>query len=196
VPASPDSAAWSATAQHRAPRLTWQIDDDNDRRQEERIEPDAELLEIVNRRAKPRGVKDPILGELVLDRRANWYAAERAPGKRPYDVAVQTADPDDNAAVAAAISRAGPVVRHLEGALPAFLEAITVEMLELYNSTWREEGPVLSVADFKRRLSLSSVVVGEERTTAYFDCDGLFTDHVIEVRMSPGGSVTEICLAG
>jgi hypothetical protein len=69
-------------------------------------------------------------------------------------------------------------------------------MLDLYNSTWREDGPLLSDAAFKERLSLSSVVVGEDRTTAYVDCDGLFTDHVIEVRMSPEGRVEEICLAG
>jgi hypothetical protein len=45
-------------------------------------------------------------------------------------------------------------------------------------------------------LRTVSVVIGDTRTTAYFGCDDLFLDHVIEVRMSPAGRITEICLAG
>jgi hypothetical protein len=45
------------------------------------------------------------------------------------------------------------------------------------------------------RLTLSSVVVAPARVTAWFRCDGMFTDHGVEVRLSPAGKVREIAIA-
>jgi hypothetical protein len=160
------------------------------------IEPDAALRGAVEHLAQPRSVTDAVLGELVLDRRMGWYEGTRAGRAGSYEIAVHTADPDDDAEVANAVTRSARVARRLEDELATILAAITDDKLALYNSTWREERPVLTPEEFRNHLTLSSVVVSETRTTAYFACDDLFTDHVIEVRMAPDGAISEICVSG
>jgi hypothetical protein len=162
----------------------------------QRIEVDTALQAVFDDLAKRRVVSDPVLGELTLERDLSWYGGKRSGMNGTYEVAVQTSDPDDEPTVAAAVARAGAVVQGLEAALPAILDAIVGKMFNVYNSTWRQRAPALTSDEFKSRLALSSIVIGDKRTTAYLDCDSLFTDHVIEVRMAPDGRITEICLAG
>jgi hypothetical protein len=157
---------------------------------------DAEMQEVIEDQGKPRRVTNPVLGELELDRRFGWYQGKRGRAKSSYEVSIGTPDAEDAAAVAKAVGHGARVVQQLEAGLPSILDAIIRKTLDLYNSTWRQEGAVLTAAAFRKRLALESVVIDEERTTAFFDCDGLFTDHIIEVRMSPRGRITEICLSG
>jgi hypothetical protein len=125
-----------------------------------------------------------------------WYEGTRAARDGSYEIAVQTSEPDDDAEVAKAVTRSSRVARRLEEDLMAILNAITDDKLDLYNSTWRDERAVLSREEFRGRLVLSSVVVSDTRTTAYFACGDLFTDHVLEVRMAPDGAISEICVSG
>jgi hypothetical protein len=165
----------------------------------ESIEPDAEMQAAARDRARPRSVDDIVLGTLTLDRRVDWYAGTRKANAGSYRVAVSTDDPDDDVGVLEAIRRAGPIVEQIDrdSSSGRLLDAIADKMLDLYNDTWREEGPRLSRSAFKKRFTLTSVVVSADRSTAWFDCDeSLFGGHEVQVRLSPQGEVTEVCLAG
>jgi hypothetical protein len=161
------------------------------------LEPDAALRAVIDDLAQPRRVHDPVLGELLLDRRIGCYEGTRRSGGATYDVAVQTRDPDDDRRVADAVARGGDVMLRLEAELAPIVDAITDDKIDLYNSTWRENRPVLSRDAFRERVTLTSVVISDARTTAYFECGDLFFDHIIEVRLSPDdGRISEICLVG
>jgi hypothetical protein len=166
----------------------------------ESIEPDAEMQAAARERARPRSVDDIILGTLTLDRRVDWYAGTRKANGGSYRVAVSTDDPDDDVGVIEAIRRAGAIVEQIDrdSSSGRLLDAIADQMLDLYNDTWRDEGPPLSRTAFKQRFTLSSVVVrADSSSTAWFDCDeSLFGGHAVQVRNSPHGEVTEVCLAG
>ena len=75
-------------------------------------------------------------------------------------------------------------------------------MLTIYNDTWREqEAPVESEASFATRLGLPSVRIdaddaGTLEVILYFEDDGLFSGHVIEVFLDEAGDVTNAALAG
>ena len=76
-------------------------------------------------------------------------------------------------------------------------EAQVSDLLELYNDEWREEGlPPIDADELRNRLTLGSIDCEDNgwRTCNYYQ-DELFTDHDIEMRISPEGKV-EAVLAG
>jgi hypothetical protein len=163
-----------------------------------RVQADAEMVAVLNERAKPRTIDDPVLGPLTLDRAYDWYEGTRTIRGHEYKVTVETPDPDDDRKVARAVAKASAAIRQIERGLAGLREAIAEELLDTYNDSWRDDGDGkrLSRAAFKRRPSLQSVVVASGRTTVYFDDDELFLGHTIEVRLSARGRVSEVCLAG
>ncbi len=62
--------------------------------------------------------------------------------------------------------------------------------------SWRESGPPLSVVVFKKRHELQTIQVMSRRITLYFDCKAVFTDRVVEARLSPRVAVREVCISG
>jgi hypothetical protein len=161
-----------------------------------RIQPDAELAAVMKERAKPRTIDHRVLGRLTLDRAYDWYEGTRNARGMRYHVSVETADPDDDKVVTRAVAGAAEIILRLERGMASLRDAIADHLLELYNDNWRGRRKALSRAAFKRRPTLKSVVVSPGRTTLYFDDDGLFLRHTIEVRMSPRGRISEVCLAG
>jgi hypothetical protein len=133
---------------------------------------------------------------LRLDRDMNWFEGKRRRGALHYDVMLTCRDPDDPRAVAKAVAQAEAAVPGLERSLSAIREAISDQLLDKYNDAWREEGRPLSATAFQRKLELESVEISPTRVTLMFDCAGLFSDHAIEVRLSPRLEVREVCLAG
>jgi hypothetical protein len=161
-----------------------------------RIEQGRDLNAVVEQQAKPRRVENRVIGVLKLDRGMGWYEGKRKTGKLAYGVCVDTPDPDDDSAVAKAVDEAGAIALRIERELPRIRDAIADELLDTYNDNWRESGRPLSAAAFKKRHELATLQVTKRRITLYFDCKGLFTDHVVEVRLSPRLAVREVCVSG
>jgi hypothetical protein len=141
-------------------------------------------------------VRDPVLGKLELERDLGWYAGWRRKGKAEYEVTVTTPSPDDEHKVRRWVERARSIVLHVEAHLPSFREAIADELLDVCNLNWRDGERPVSRTAFKRQLTLDSVDVADRRVTIHLACGDLFSGHVVEVRMSPRGKVSEILLAG
>jgi hypothetical protein len=161
-----------------------------------RVAPSRKLTAEAKRQKKPRRVVSRVLGALVLDREMGWYEGKRRKGKLAYDVCVDTPEPDRDAAVAKAVERASAVALDVERELPRIRDAIADALLDTYNDGWRDAEAPLSAAAFKRRHELRTLVVTKTRVTLYFDCDGMFTDHAVEARLSPRLAVREICISG
>jgi hypothetical protein len=145
--------------------------------------------------AKPQSVTSRLLGELHLNRHLGWYEGTRRRGGLEYSVHVDVEDPDNSKLVERTVQRACELVRGVEQMLPVIREGIATKLLGTYNDIWREDAPVLSAAAFKRRQVLHSIGVCKQRITVHFDCDGLFTDHGVEVRMSPRLRIQEVLIA-
>lgn len=161
-----------------------------------RVKSGAELKTVVERQSKPRKVESGVLGVLRLDRDMGWYEGTRKTGKLAYRVCVDAPDPEDDSAVAKAIEQASSIVLRVESELPRIRDAIADELLDVYNQSWRESGRPLSAAAFKKRHELETVHITNRRITLYFDCNGLFLDHVVEARLSPKLAVREVCVSG
>ena len=71
------------------------------------------------------------------------------------------------------------------------------DLLDLYNGTWRDDdSPRITSTELENRLSMSSVDCDDSGWRCiYYHQDELFTDHIIEMRISPDGEV-EAVLAG
>ncbi len=160
------------------------------------VTPAAGLVAVAKEQARPKRVKSRVLGSLKLDRDMGWFQGERKKAKARYAVYVVTGDADNDKAVGKEVERAAGFVLRIEQSLPKIRDAIAAELLDTYNDAWREGGRPMSTTAFKRRQQLESMVIDSRRITLHFDCAGLFTDHVVEVRMSPRLKVSEVCLAG
>jgi hypothetical protein len=159
---------------------------------------DAELEAIAARRATPVVVTDPTLGTLTLIREHDCWKTRRRRRGSSYGVFIDRSHQgDDRRRDARDIVRAGRVVRRIEEDLGAIRRAVVEAMLPLHNDTWRGDAPRLSARRFAARLSISEMSVAPGgAATLWFEADGMFTDHAIEVRLGRTGKVKEIGLAG
>ena len=123
------------------------------------------------------------LGRLVLDRRYGEFVGKR--GR-----AVLAIDRIDGL-LAAATTR----VRAVEEKQPQIRAAIAKSLVPVYNKHWRETRPLINAAAFDRRLKLSTIHVGDGRTTLYYSCGSLFADHGVEVRIGARGAISEILIS-
>lgn len=160
-----------------------------------RAKPSPELAAESARLREPRYVTSK-LGRFELVREFNWFQCVRQKVGARHEITVDVAHPDEAAVVAKAIARAERLVLGVERSMPAIRRAITRELLGLYNGEWRGSAKATSAAGFQRRLKLSWVGIGRGRVTVHLDADGMFTDHVVEVRLSPQLKIQEILLAG
>lgn len=161
----------------------------------ESVGPTAELAETIARHRQPVRVVNAVLGTLELRRSFDQFTCKRRAKGLSYDVTVDVEDADDGEAVDREIGDAAARIQKLETALPSILDAIVEAKLDLYNDTWRTVPWRMSAARFKKRLKLSLVNVGHTRVTVDFDVGGMFTDHAVEVRMSPDLEIREILLS-
>jgi len=125
----------------------------------------------------------------------------RLPGGGKYRLHISGSTTDDRALVLDQVrARAAWVEANIE----RVREGAGGHLLDLYNETWRDPGedgepeaPVLDLRGFADRLKLAVVTVYEEGTvTLYFDDDGMFCGHTIEVDISPEGEVEDGKIVG
>jgi hypothetical protein len=161
-----------------------------------KIKGDTTARAVVARRAQPRTVREPILGTLTLEREVGWFSTRRMISGVNCQLSIGVTDPDDEAGVAKEIARGRALLERTERGMSAIRDRIGSELLGLYNQSWREGGPKLSRKAFLRRIELSSINIAPSRVTVYFDAGGLFTDHVVEVRIGPRGAISEVCVSG
>ena len=88
------------------------------------------------------------------------------------------------------------MVLRVEKSLPALREAIAAKLLTTCNR-WRaqEEEPPITRAAFLRALQLASISIDVKTTSLIFECDDLFEDHGVELRLTPKGRITDVALA-
>lgn len=99
--------------------------------------------------------------------------------------------------MAKAIARGRAAIEHIEGSMATFRKAIVKDLWQLYEGTWRGDRRSLSRDELAKRPKLVSVQVAEGGSAVvYFSDGGLFYGHLIEVRLSARGKVSEACLAG
>lgn len=162
-----------------------------------RVKGSAALQAARAARQKPVVIRDAVLGKLVLERTYGWFKTKlRLRGQRCSLAITQSGATEERARDLRDIARARGVVERLDAAWPAIEKAIVRNKLGLYNNNWRDRRRVLTAQEFLARIRIESIVIAPRRTTLYFKDGGLFLGHAIEVRMSPRGAVTEVCLAG
>lgn len=156
--------------------------------------PLPDLERAARERERPVVVRDPVLGQLVLDRQIGAFVGHRTLAGKRYDLAIAQALGAD---AAAHVTAQRPRVTAFERDQRRIIDAITHKMLALYNDNWRGDRPQMSQSQLAGHLCLTSVHVGPgDRTTAYFDVGQVFEGHVIEARLGQDADIREIMLAG
>ena len=128
----------------------------------------------------------------------NTYQGERKFRNRRYRLFIDRgSDDDDTERDRKLIESRRALVRTVEAAVPAYLEAAADELLDLYNDTWRDSAPAIDRKAFMQRLSLDTLNIDEEGSwTVYLDDGGLFLGHAIQVSVEADGEVADVDLAG
>jgi len=111
---------------------------------------------------------------------------------RPVEVSF---DPDSDNETEA-VERINVFLNGLESGLGTLKAAIADWLLDVYNNEWAAGRQRLTRDQFEETLGpLKNIEYSKTRTTLYWDDNGLFDRHVIEVRMK-NEKVTEVLLAG
>lgn len=123
------------------------------------------------------------LGRLVLDRGRGAFVGKRGRAELVIDRVDRL--------LAAATTR----VRAIEQKHAQIRAAIAKRLVPLYNTGWRETRRSMDPAAFDRRLKLSTIHVGDRRTTLYYSSGSLFGEHGVEVRLGVRGAISEILIS-
>jgi hypothetical protein len=139
--------------------------------------------------------EDPVLGKLTFDKEMNWYAGAVKLGKRDVAVRISLDECDD---VEALIPSAAKWMADLGKHEPAARTFAANRLLELKNSTWREEGEKPHTgAAFAAKLGITSVQFSADGDAKLFFADGgLFWGHTIIVSWSAKKGFKEAQIAG
>jgi hypothetical protein len=131
-------------------------------------------------------LEDPDLGKLTWEEDLQWWRGEMdwASG-HPISVAVSCVEKEEIQILLPQARRAFAWVREHEA--HARLCAAR-ELLDLYNSTWREKEEPISLQEFARRIKLVEIGIRSEGATELWYDDGdLFAGHQIAVKFDPEG---------
>jgi len=123
------------------------------------------------------------LGRLVLDQHRGAFVGKRGRAELVID------------RIDGLLATATTRVRAVEEMQAQIRTAIAKRLVPLYNTRWRETGPTIDAAAFDRRLKLSTIHVGDGRTTLYYSSGSLFSDHGVEVRIGVRGAISEILIS-
>lgn len=123
------------------------------------------------------------LGRLELDRRRGAFVGKRG----RVELVIDRVD----GLLVEATSR----VLSVEENQAHIRATIAKRLVPVYNKHWRETRSVIDVATFDRRLKLSTIHVGDGRTTLYYATGSVFADHGVEVRLGTRGAISEILLS-
>ena len=138
---------------------------------------------------------DPDLGELIWNARLqSWEGSMRLSSPQPYALHVfarAAHTPDRAITTKARLSIAR--IRGLEATCRQFASD---QLLDIHNSEWPDSEPLRS-EDFASRLIASSIEVHEDGyVEVHFGDGGLFSGHVVGVRVRPDGSFQEAVIEG
>lgn len=162
-----------------------------------------ELLEVVERLTdselgltqedwqKPTVIKDEVLGGLILDRGSNLYEGGWSFNGQPCTLSIEGSGQD---ALAEILQAREPILK-----LPAQAKRIqdaVASLAGLYNDCWCLDGKLLGAEEFlAKTIAVSIGVHPAGEVTLYFDADGLFEDHGIEVQIKESGESISARLA-
>lgn len=103
-------------------------------------------------------------------------------------------DPDTNDETEA-VERINAFLISLESASGELTRAVADWLLDAYNNEWAE-GRRLTPDEFQQKLGpLKNIEYSKSRTTLYWDDNGLFDGHTVEIRMK-NDKVSEVLLGG
>lgn len=140
----------------------------------------------------------PILGTLGwLPEHSHWFTQLRLPSGELLDVIVDPADDDRHEF----LSRAGELFRWaFDNERQVLANAMRVELLELFNDTWRQEDePVLSAAELTARLEWTLLTVSASDVVPVefsYDADELFGGHGVAIEVDKKLRFRDIDLRG
>ena len=139
--------------------------------------------------------EDAVLGKLTFEKELNWYAGAAKHAKRKLEVHISLDECDDADAL---ISSASKWMADLGKHEPAARTFAAKKLLELKNSTWREEGEKPHTgAAFAAKLGITSVQFSADGDVdIYFADGGLFWGHTIIVSWSAKKGFKDAQIAG
>jgi len=141
---------------------------------------DPELAEIAAELQRPVTLSTNRFGILTLDRRIKWFEGKVRLGLRKVKLSLEPEDIADTDGVLASAEKLWDSIQHWD---KLAREKAQVEMLEIKNGSWLSDGEApMTASQFKSRMKLESVIVGEDEDIAFWYEDGdIFWGHSIEV---------------
>ncbi|MBE7496354.1 MAG: DUF2262 domain-containing protein [Verrucomicrobiaceae bacterium] len=132
-------------------------------------------------------------GILHFNTLLEWYESElHEPGVGRFKVCI---DLNDDGTLAEILARAESA---FDVAITRYPESVFYAASKLtseYNHGWND-GDAISESEFRRRISLSSLVLHYGRADFYFDDGGLFAGHSIRAEMESDGTFTDAVYEG
>lgn len=111
-----------------------------------------------------------------------------------FELSLPAGTRDDNVSIQ--VQTIKQFLAGLEANFKRICTAVCDELLETHNSHWNV-GSQSSQEEFRAEMSIQSVSCGSGRwICCCLNAGELFTDHVIEVRVDPGGAIQSVTLAG
>lgn len=160
------------------------------------VAPVPELLGERRRQSRLRIFEHAAFGKLTLDRELAVLEGRRRHRALRYGVMIDAPDTEDAREHERVAEKAAMQARRVEDALPRLRTAIADELFEEYRRSWCKSARPVSRTAFEKRMVLHSMHVQPAHTTIRFDAGKMFTDHVVEVRLSPRGAIREVLIAG
>nr|WP_314492599.1 DUF2262 domain-containing protein [uncultured Chryseobacterium sp.] len=148
---------------------------------------------------KHQTIKIPSLGKLTYNDKLEWYEGTFNTEKQSIEVSVHNSEPDD-------FEKLFPFVDQQMNS--KFYEEMLLKMentmIELKNDLWLgedeetgEDEPPITVEDFRKRISVSSIVFYEDCTSSIYCNDGdIFWGHTIDISVDENGEYKNVNLAG
>jgi hypothetical protein len=143
-------------------------------------ESDAELKELSREFQQPIVLQDDTFGQLVLDKRVDWYSGKATWSSQSIGLNV-TRDDEDSAS--ASLEVAKTLWQDQAGWGQRVSEFAVKALLPLKNESWLEDDEqALTPEQFRARMKLESVTVFSDGSFEFWHDDGdLFFGHAIRI---------------
>ena len=148
---------------------------------------------------KHRTIQIPSIGILTYNDKLEWYEGKFSTESQIIEVSIYNAEHDD-------FDKLLPFVDQQISS--KFYEEVLLKMestmIELKNDLWLgedeetgEDEPPITVDDFRKRVSVSSIVFYEDCTSSIYCNDGdIFWGHTIDISLDEKGEYQDVNLAG
>ncbi|HEY1066970.1 MAG TPA: DUF2262 domain-containing protein, partial [Pirellulales bacterium] len=142
--------------------------------------PDAELVELAERTARPLVVKTDLFGDLTLDRTLDRFEGRAEWNGRSIAVSFPR---DENREIAGGLRTAEKLWADQIAWKQRVEDYAIAELLELKNENWlNDDEPPVTADEFKSRMTLTSITIENGGHLDFWHSDGdLFWGHSILV---------------